>query len=214
MNLPLILGVLIAAIGVLYFVQTDGDLSTTEIKIYAENEVVENILAKYKDVIGADYAGYRSHIYRVMTYSMHFLGRDETFLPIIGTALVYHDIGLWTDKTLAYLEPSCSRLKAELPGSYRYSEEEWQLMDDIVYWHHKITPFDGPHADVVEAVRKADWIDATLGLVHQGMPRKHISTVNSAIAENGFHQTLFEFAPRLHGYDVFSYTDLLSILKW
>lgn len=40
--------------------------------------------------------------------------------------------------------------------------------------HHKITPFRGPHRDVVEACRKADWIDANKGLIRNGLAAAQI----------------------------------------
>lgn len=50
--------------------------------------------------------GYRNHIYRTITYAMHFLENAEEYERIVEAAFVYHDIGLWTDRKLAYLEPS------------------------------------------------------------------------------------------------------------
>jgi hypothetical protein len=37
---------------------------------------------------------------------MHFLENAEEYERIVEAAFVYHDIGLWTDRELAYLEPS------------------------------------------------------------------------------------------------------------
>eukprot|EP00954_Amorphochlora_amoebiformis_P010267 802499-Amorphochlora_amoeboformis.AAC.1 len=51
---------------------------------------------RYPDIIGDDYAGYRGHIYRTLSFSLHFLA-NETHRGAIEAALVYHDIGLWTD---------------------------------------------------------------------------------------------------------------------
>jgi len=49
-------------------------------------------------LIGSDYAGYRGHVYRVLSYSLHYLGSniDPTSRNLLELALVYHDIGLWT----------------------------------------------------------------------------------------------------------------------
>ena len=78
-----------------------------------------------------------------------------------------------------------------------------------------MTPFEGPHADVVNAVRRADWLDATMGLVNHGMPGAHMAKVMAQIPNAGFHRTLVEFAPRLHGWDlVTAYSDLFTIMKW
>lgn len=67
---------------------------------------VEELLGRYEKLIGKDFPGYRNHIYRTITYAMHFLENAEEYERIVEAAFVYHDIGLWTDRKLAYLEPS------------------------------------------------------------------------------------------------------------
>ncbi len=195
----------------------DASLSRKPIVIHSSSEHLEQVLSGYKEIIGSDYDGYRNHIYRVLTYSLHYLDADSAevkkFIPVIESALVYHDIGLWTDRQLSYLEPSSFRAKERFGGEY--SEEELTLLHNIIYWHHKVTPFEGDHADIVNAVRKADWVDATMGLVNHGMPPKHITAVTGAIAEAGFHNTLAAIGPRYYGFNVVRIvTELSSILKW
>ena len=140
----------------------DSKLAQREIKIISEHPTVEELLVVHKDVIGNDYEAYKGHIYRVLTYSIHILGTKGP-IDIIAAALVYHDIGLWTDKMLNYIEPSIERAKKDLPG--RYNKNDMKLIIDIIYWHHKITPVDekDPKAKkIINAVRRADWIDATM----------------------------------------------------
>jgi hypothetical protein len=55
-------------------------------------------------------------------------------------ALVYHDIGLWTDSDLAYLEPSCAAAEAEAK-KLGLSESDQSLLRDIIFWHHKVRDF-------------------------------------------------------------------------
>ena len=81
------------------------------IKVIKSDDEVERFLRKYKSTIGDDYEGYRGHIYRVMTYAMHFLGSDDSYKSVVGIALVYHDIGLWTENSLSYIEPSCKKVR-------------------------------------------------------------------------------------------------------
>ncbi|MFO0264122.1 MAG: phosphohydrolase, partial [Planctomycetota bacterium] len=75
-----------------------------EIIIQLELPRVEQLLAPYRESIGKDYDGYRNHVYRTITYALHFLNGQHQ--QLVETALVYHDLGLWTDRDLAYLEPS------------------------------------------------------------------------------------------------------------
>lgn len=214
-NWVLVTGIAIFAVGLyVRFSARDPSLQG-DFKAITYNENIEKLLKKYKDVIGSDLPGYKNHCYRVLSYTHHFLHGKVTPAQneVITTALVYHDIGLWTDKTLAYLEPSSERALEVYRG--KYSPEDQQLLHDIIYWHHKITPFVGPNADIVNAVRKADWIDATQSTVHQGMPRQHIAHAYATIPVAGFYDTLQQFGPRLYGNDVMRIVkEMVSILKW
>ncbi|HGS5163072.1 TPA: hypothetical protein ACMDUA_000290 [Vibrio harveyi] len=110
----------------------------SQIEIKRDRPRVELLFAKYKEQLGDDFPGYRNHVYRIITYAMHFLGNDEQYEPLVETAFVYHDIGLWTDHELAYLEPSEA---AALADNEHF---EWGLDPDAlrgaIHWHHKISP--------------------------------------------------------------------------
>ncbi|EOW9353376.1 phosphohydrolase [Vibrio cholerae] len=164
----------------------------TEIKIKLQRQRVEDLLARYESVIGKDFLGYRNHVYRTITYAMHFLGYDTGLEPLVETAFVYHDIGLWTDSELAYLEPSEA---LALVDNEKY---EFGLNADAlrgaIHWHHKIFPYKGPHEQVIEACRKADWIDASKGIIRKGLSREEIKKVESAFPNLGFHDTLLRLA--------------------
>ena len=47
---------------------------------------VEEILARYASSIGEDLPGYRNHVYRTITYAMHFLQNAVEHLPLVETA--------------------------------------------------------------------------------------------------------------------------------
>ncbi|GAM55865.1 metal-dependent phosphohydrolase, HD subdomain [Vibrio ishigakensis] len=158
---------------------------------------MEELFSRYKHLIGDDYLGYRNHVYRTITYAMHFLGNDPELEQIVETAFVYHDIGLWTDHELAYLEPS------EAVALKDNEEFGWGLDPDelqgAIHWHHKITPYKGAHQKVIEACRKADWIDASMGMVRKGLSKETIKQVEDAFPNNGFHDTLMRLAKDLGG---------------
>lgn len=116
-------------------------MTKTLIQIKESRPRIDEQLARYRDVIGDDFQGYRNHIFRVVTYAMHFLEQDESAEPTVETAMVYHDIGLWTDQELAYLEPS---EKVALADNEKHG---WgldpELLLGIIHWHHKIFRFRG-----------------------------------------------------------------------
>lgn len=183
-----------------------------EIKIISESPTVEARLSPFREKVGKDYDGYRNHIYRVLTYTLHFLGEDETQREAIETALVYHDIGLWSDAQTAYLEPSIQRVLADnQEHGWGYDE---QLLRDIIYWHHKVTAFRGPHANIVNAVRKADWVDATGGRIRKGLPKAEIRRVMEAIPPSGFYETLQRIGPELSGSQVQALRDMMKVFKF
>lgn len=207
----IILGALLAA--AFYLLRCENEEFAAPITIIQHADEVEMYLREHKEEIGDDYEAYKGHIYRVLSYSMHFLHGETAYFPIIAAALVYHDIGLWTHSTLAYLEPSTFVAKERL--RIQYSREEMDLLREIIVNHHKVTPYQGPHADVVNAVRRADWIDATMGLVNHGMPTRHISAVQGRIPNAGFHKCLVNFGPRLYGWNVIkTITSISTIFKW
>ncbi|WP_028022142.1 hypothetical protein [Enterovibrio calviensis] len=164
----------------------------TPIKIKRLRPHVEEILARYQAEIGQDFNGYRNHVYRTITYAMHFLGNDDQYERMVETAFAYHDIGLWTDHELAYLEPS---EEVAIADNETFG---WELdpntLRAAIHWHHKITPYKGLNHLVVEACRKADWIDASKGMIHKGLPKSYIKEVEEAFPNFGFHDTLLRLA--------------------
>ena len=161
-------------------------------KIQTHRPHVEAILTRYADTIGQDYAGYRNHVYRAITYAMHFLRQAPQHERLVETAFAYHDIGLWTDRELAYLEPSEAVALAD-NRVFGWGLDP-QALSGASHWHHKIFPYHGTHAEVVEACRKADWIDASKGLLRKGLPRALVREVEAAFPNEGFHSTLLRLA--------------------
>ena len=185
----------------------------TEIVIQLERHRVEDLFAPYEQMIGTDFPGYRNHVYRAITYAMHFLGNAIEHEQLVETAFVYHDIGLWSDHELAYLEPSEALALAD-NEKYGWGLDP-DLLRDAIHWHHKIFPYSGPHREVIEACRKADWIDATKGTLRKGLSKEAIAQVESAFPNLGFHDTLLRLAKDYGGSTlVGGYKVVRGIVKW
>jgi hypothetical protein len=172
-------------------------MSKKDILIIDHSDWVEDLLTPYKDKIGEDYNAYRGHVYRVITYAMHFLDNNNSYQKMVETVFVYHDIGLWSDNNLAYLDPS------EALALHDNETKNFGLDPDTlqaaIHWHHKITPYTGIDANVINAVRKADWIDANQGKIRKGMTKEQIKTVQDAIPNYGFPRVLKRLAKELGG---------------
>jgi len=183
------------------------------ITIKLERPFVEELLTRYETLIGKDFPGYRNHVYRTITYAMHFLGNAEECERLVQAAFVYHDIGLWTDRELAYLEPSEAVAIADNIKLGLGLDPD--LLRRAIHWHHKILPYSGPHREVIEACRMADWIDASKGMLRKGMSRSEIQRVEAAFPNLGFHETLLRLA-KDYGGSTFAggLKVTLGIVKW
>ncbi len=168
-----------------------------EIQIIDYSELVEDLFEPYREQIGSDFQAYRGHVYRTITYAMHFLGGAEEHRKLVETAFVYHDIGLWTDQDLAYLEPSeALALKDNAEKGIGLDPETLRA---AIHWHHKITPYRGPQAEVINAVRKGDWVDASQGMIRHGLSKTEVRAVQAAIDDHGFPDVLQRLAQDLGG---------------
>jgi hypothetical protein len=148
---------------------------------------VDKILSSFQEQINVDYQGYKNHCVRVLNFlnCLNPLASDEREKLII--AVVFHDIGLWTHKTVDYLPPSILELKKYLTtiGKTEWTEE----LSLIIDMHHKLTPYHGKY-DLVELFRKADLVDFSLGLISHGIPKEYISKIKKQFPNEGFHKML------------------------
>lgn len=185
----------------------------SEILIEIERPRVEELFAPYREMIGDDYPGYRNHVYRTVTYAMHFLNQAPAHKQIVETAFVYHDIGLWSAHELAYLEPSeALALSDNEKNGWGFDPD---LLRGMIHWHHKILPYHGPNKRIIEACRKADWIDASKGILRKGLSKAAIAQVEETFPNCGFHDSLLRLAKDYGGSTlagVFEVTQ--GIVKW
>jgi hypothetical protein len=100
-------------------------------------------------------------------------------------ASFFHDIGIWTDKTIDYLGPSITVAKNYLIEIAKpHWIDEITLMIDM---HHKVRKYKGSYAQTVEVFRKADWIDVSFALRSFGVKRKLIKISRQKYPNEGFH---------------------------
>jgi hypothetical protein len=148
------------------------------------NKVVEDLLEKFRVVIGKDFDKYRNHVYRVFLNCL-IMDAEKSNEEKYAIAAVFHDIGIWTDHTIDYLNPSIEQAKIYLTKS---GKQDW--MDEIslmINWHHKTSSYKGRHAAIVENFRKADWIDVSLGLLTFGVNKFKIKENRKKLPNLGFH---------------------------
>jgi hypothetical protein len=152
---------------------------------------IDDVLEGHASALGHDFVAYRNHVYRVVNLCVAIVGgRGE--LEKIAAAAVFHDLGIWTDRTFDYIAPSIALAREYLVAGAR---EDWITdISTMIADHHKITPsMANPHA-LVEAFRQADWIDVTGGLRRFGVPRRFVARLFARWPDAGFHWRLVQLA--------------------
>src|SRR5215510_8986401 len=124
---------------------------------------VEQVLDDHASELGHDFIAYRNHVYRVANLCLAIVGNSRVELEKIAVAAVFHDLGIWTNATFDYIAPSIALARAYLVARTR---EDWTAgIEGMIADDHKITASTTADPDSLsEALRRADWIDVTLGL--------------------------------------------------
>ncbi len=156
---------------------------------YPEIPLVDAILTEWRAAIGADYTALRNHIHRTCYLCRMLADLDDTAWEQVGVAGAFHDLGIWSDGTWDYLDPSAARARAWLEAN---DHADWiPGVEAMILDHHKITAVaDTPLADTF---RKADWIDVSLGLRGFGVSRADYRALLRAWPVAGFHGRLVQF---------------------
>jgi hypothetical protein len=156
--------------------------------------VVEDVLGTWRAQLAGDFDAYRGHVYRVLTFARGLAAgatgapvADET-LHAMAIAVVFHDLGIWSDGTLDYLPPSEARARAHCAATGRAADAP--AVAAMIAQHHKLLPYAGPNAVLVEALRRADLIDLTFGAIRFGLPGDLVRAARGAFPNAGFHATL------------------------
>ncbi|MDI3320361.1 HD domain-containing protein [Pinibacter soli] len=147
------------------------------------NNLIEDILNSFYPVLGNDYEKYRNHVYRVFLNCKMIDNSHENEWKY-SVAAVFHDIGIWTNNTIDYLQPSMEQAK-----NYLICENKQAFVDELmqmIYWHHKQSAYKGEYK-TAEVFRKADYIDVSLGLITFGYSSKEISNIRKLLPNKGFH---------------------------
>ncbi|MCF6404590.1 hypothetical protein L3C95_16965 [Chitinophaga filiformis] len=148
------------------------------------NTIIDDLLDRYKSIIGKDFYRYRNHVYRVFL-NCSLLDSSPENQEKYAYAVVFHDIGIWTNHTIDYLQPSIA-----VACEYLASNGKKDCITDItlmIYWHHKTSRYRGSSEEIVEVFRKADWIDVSLGILAFGVERDQIRMNRKRLPNLGFH---------------------------
>jgi hypothetical protein len=153
--------------------------------------LLDELLEAHAAVLGRDFTAYRNHTYRVVNLCVAQSSGDPEQLEKSAIGAAFHDMGIWTDGTFDYLQPSVSLATNYLARSGR---AQWTPeISAMILEHHKISRYRGHATWLVEPFRRADWVDVTRGLITFGLSRTLLHDVFSTWPSAGFHKRLVQF---------------------
>jgi hypothetical protein len=162
--------------------------------LLTEIATLDELLDVHAAELGNDWTAYRNHTYRVVNLCVVLSSGnpagDSEPLQKFAIAAAFHDLGIWTDGTFDYLQPSIRLADAHLTRSGR---AEWTPeITAMILEHHKISAYPGNPHWLVEPFRRADWIDVTRGLRTFGLPRSLLREIFRTWPSAGFHKRLIQ----------------------
>jgi hypothetical protein len=117
---------------------------------------------------------WRLHSYRMLNICANACPEEP--VEKFAVAIAFHDLPAAIDGDLRYLDRAAALAHT------------WLIDHDLSEWvpeatakivnHHKIRPYRGPHAPTVDAFRRADWIDASLGHWNGGQDKALVARIN------------------------------------
>ncbi|WP_371367777.1 hypothetical protein ACA097_00630 [Pseudomonas sp. QL9] len=168
-------------------------LGTTPLEVRDQLPLLDEVLDFHAAQLGRDFTAYRNHAYRIANLCLAMVtgsDEDERLTRTISLAAAFHDLGIWTDDTFDYLAPS-RRLARDWIAAKGCPVDTAEI-ESMIEQHHKITPFRGEGGRLVEAFRRADWADVSLGILSSGLARDFLRKLHAAFPAAGFHLRLLQ----------------------
>ncbi len=151
---------------------------------------MDALFLEWREALGPDYVAYRNHAFRVFNLAVLLASAQGADLDKLALAAAFHDIGIWLDHTFDYLEPSIARAKAYLT---QQANPGWVAdVENMIRQHHKLTPWRGQGGHLVEAFRRADWLDVCLFALPTKLPRAFLAELLDCFPRAGFHMRLVQ----------------------
>jgi hypothetical protein len=153
--------------------------------------LIETKIPLIDELLSADeLAGYRNHVYRMVNFCFAQGDFDAEQKEKIIIAGCFHDLGIWSADTFDYLPPSIALANEYLLKS---GKEAWvSEISTMIDLHHRVRRVKDD--ELVEAFRRADLVDFSLGLFKCGVPPAYIRDVKRRFPNAGFHKQLLRRA--------------------
>ncbi len=189
---------------------TFGKISETRTGVVHDLPLLDEILDPYREGLGMGYWGYRAHCYRMVNWA-RFVTRPEPYREEkLAIMTVLHDVPFFLTQDLDYLPAAC-----DLATDYLASIDRVEWTEEIhlmINNHHKMRTYHGPYSTLVEAARKADWIDVSFTKLRFGIPRRFVVEVRATFPMNEAYKAVA--MPAIAKYAVTHLNRPLPMMRW
>jgi len=160
-----------------------------EVKVALEHTLLDSILEDYRSAIEAQWTGYRNHCLTVYNLVRHARNLNQREDNLVAIATAFHDIALWSDDRVDYIDPSVAHAREWCSNNGYQSDAD--LVADMIFYHHKIFPssLKSMHP-LVRAFRDADWSAFTFGWIPYDRNTPVRKAIAAALPDAGFHAFL------------------------
>jgi len=136
--------------------------------------IIDEVLEANREAIGPLYPVWPTHSYRMLNICVAACPREP--VEKFAVAIAFHDLPAAIDGDLRYLDRAAALAATWL---VEHGLGEWVAeVSAMIVNHHKIRPYTGPHAPTVDAFRRADWIDVSLGRWCGGQDKDLVARIN------------------------------------
>jgi len=189
---------------------TFGTITETRTGVVTDFPLLDEILDPYREGLGTGYWGYRAHCYRMVNWARQVTAPAPYREEKLAIMTVLHDVPFFLTGDLDYLPRACDLATEYLQ---RIDRADWtEEMHLMINNHHKTRSYSGPHAPLVEACRKADWIDVTFTKVRFGIPRPFVREVRATFPMNEAYKGVA--MPAIAKYAVTHLKRPLPMMRW
>lgn len=149
--------------------------------------LAEEILESHRYRSRGDDAGwdaYKAHVYRVVNFARALAPESPDRDDKLAIAAAFHDLAVFD--TLDYLVPSIAAQDDWLAATGR---EAWaDELALVIAEHHRLVRYRStrPHAPLVEAMRRADFMDVSQGFIRFGLDKDFVDDVRASFDASVF----------------------------
>ncbi len=178
--------------------------------IIKQEALIDDLFKPYESTIGKDFNTYRNHVYRLFNLILKMKGNTaEADRQKIAIAAVFHDIGIWTDQTFDYIQPSVELAKEYLN---KVGKSDWiEEVSLLISEHHKISKYKGQYSSNVVPFIKADLVEVSNGFFLFNIEKDYYQALQKMFPTLGFHRLLLKLGLKNWSKNFFK---PLPMMKW